>query len=1098
MLGVGWCGSVLTAADHRIDFFEQKIRPVLVEHCYECHSQLGTRRKGGLLLDSAAGVLKGGDSGPVLRPGKAHESPLIRAIRYGDRELQMPPKGRLPESVIADLVRWIDDGAFDPREGQMGVAKVIASRTNTEHWAFQPIQAKGIPAGKSAHPIDRFIEERLARIGLSIGAEAERRTLIRRVSFDLTGLPPEMSAIHAFLQDTEPGAYERLLDRYLASPQYGERWGRWWLDVARYADTNGQDENKVMANAWRYRDWVIRSFNRNQPFDSFIIDQLAGDLVSTNGVDEKSIFDRWTATGFLVLGPKMLAEQDKPKLLMDLVDEQIEVTTRAFLGLTVGCARCHDHKFDPVSARDYYALAGIFRSTKTMDNLNFVSKFNERQITDRLALDAREFYFRQVEAVKSSLAFALRQANQSLLDRWRALLPQVVDRSLAGHSVEDLSLPNPVALERLKSVLLSESSSNQIGRTLRRLANDPGALAAAFSEAEVTGQNQNERVAVGKVGAGFRATGTTFIERDSSPVLEPNQLTVETWFQTPSFSTQGDARRWLVSKNSNEESEGHYALVLDGARAGAYLNVGGGPKNIFTVWSSEGLLKPGQWHHLALTYDGSTFRLFVDGKPAGKTVVGRTRVPGKGPLVLGRRGDGYGGFKGVLDDVWIFSRALNKAEIETRFRNLGSGSLEGSVAHWDFNSLTESEARFYALIELRDFLIGSGGVFALPSDPRPYYPASVRDRIRALEDEKERMTANAPPPLAMVLAVEEGKPVSLPIHVRGSHLNLARDPVPRGFIRGVGQTRAGAISENRSGRLELASWLIDETNPLTARVLVNRIWQGHFGEGLVRSSDNFGVRGEVPSHPELLDWLAQEFIRSGWDVKYLHRLILKSAAWRQTGLVVPLGATAVALDPDNRLLGRFPRQRLEAEMIRDALISVSGQLDLAIEGSLVNWKNDEYTPEDTVSAETLRRSVYLPVVRDRVYDVFTLFDFANPSVGTSRRTPTVVSHQALFFLNSPLVKSAADKLARLVIVSSPSDRTDRIKLAVERVWGRLPTLTEQRMAESFLKTLEPLGSDEISLQSWAAWCQVLLLRMNLFTESSRAYGETIWPRAFRL
>ena len=350
----------------------------------------------------------------------------------------------------------------------MGGAKVITSRTNTAHWAFQPIKAIGIPEGKSAHPIDRFIEERLARVGLSIGAEAERRTLIRRVSFDLTGLPPEMSAIHAFLKDTEPGSYDRLLDRYLASPQYGERWGRWWLDVARYADTNGQDENKVMANAWRYRDWVIRSFNRNQPFDSFIIDQLAGDLVSTNGVDERSIFDRWTATGFLVLGPKMLAEQDKPKLLMDLVDAQIEVTTRAFLGLTVGCARCHDHKFDPVSARDYYALAGIFRSTKTMANLDFVSKFNERQITDRLALEARESHFRQVEAVKASLDSALRQANQSLLDRWRTLLPQVVDRSLAGHSVEDLSLPNPVALKRLKSVLLSESPSNQIGRDLRQ------------------------------------------------------------------------------------------------------------------------------------------------------------------------------------------------------------------------------------------------------------------------------------------------------------------------------------------------------------------------------------------------------------------------------------------------------------------------------------------------------------------------------------------------------------------------------------------------------------------------------------------------------
>ena len=594
------------------------------------------------------------------------------------------------------------------------LASVGLIGAETSHWAFQSIRTPSLPTGtQHGHPLDRFLESRLQQSGLSYAPRADRRTLIRRVTYDLTGLPPTPDEISAFLAESAPDAFERLVDRLLASPGYGERWGRWWLDLARYADTNGQDENKVMANAWRYRDWVIQAFNRNQPFDQFITHQLAGDLLSTNGVPASEIYGRWTATGFLVLGPKMLAEQDKPKLVMDLVDEQIDVTTRAFLGLTVGCARCHDHKFDPIPARDYYALAGIFKSTRTMTNLAFVSKFNERPV---------------------------------------------------------------------------------------------------------------------------------------------------------------------------------------------------------------------------------------------------------------------------------------------------------------------------------------------PTD----------------ED-----------PKALALAVEDDRTVDLPVHLRGSHLNLAKDPVPRGFIRVATSGSNATLPQDHSGRLELARWLTGDGNPLTSRVIVNRIWQAHFGEGLVRTPDNFGLRGEQPSHPELLDWLATEFRRSGWDVKHLHRLLLTSAAWQQGGLGVLDSASRQrgdVADPENRLLWHFPRQRLEAEMVRDAVLAVSGRLESTMGGTLVSaWKNDDYAPTDEVSATSRRRSVYLPIVRDRVFDVFTLFDFANPSVGTAKRTPTVVSHQALFFLNSPMVKESAHALAD----SLCAHPTDRVRRAYEIAFGRPSTAEEESKALEFVTRIRRGGDVASERIAWASWCQVL-------------------------
>jgi len=623
---------------------------------------------------------------------------------------------------------------------------------------------------------------------------------------DLIGLPPTWEEVAHFESDSDARALERIVDRLLASPHYGERWGRWWLDVARYADTNGQDENKVMANAWRYRDWVIQAFNRNLPVDLFITQQLAGDLLPTPAKASDAA-DAITATGFLVLGPKMLAEQDKPKLMMDIIDEQIDTVGRAFLGLTLGCARCHDHKYDPIPTRDYYALAGIFKSTRTMENLAFVSKFHERVIAPPEKLLAQQAHQKQIEDLTQRIADATRDANAALLESWK-----------------------------------------------------------------------------------------------------PN-----------------------------------------------------GPKD-------------------------------------------------------------------------------------------------------------------------------------LPKNPRSLYPEAVQAAITEWECEKVYLQGRAPAPLEMALGVTESGPTNVPVHLRGNHLKLAPIAVPRGFPQlPNGSASIPAIPDSQSGRLELARWITDPANPLTSRVFVNRVWQAHFGEGLVRTPDNFGLRGEPPSHPALLDWLATEFQRSGWDLKALHRIVVLSATYQQSTRRTDADSERISpsdrspgsdpvdsIDPDNRWLSYFPRRRLDAEMIRDGILHVSGRLDPTPGGSLVEWKNDEYTPGDTVSPVSVRRTIYLPIVRDRVYDALTLFDFANPSVTTAKRVPTVVAQQALFFMNSALVKDSALSLARLIEKDPGLDSSKKIQRAFLRVLGRSPTPAEATRAVGFLESVAAGdGPDKPSTtapasEPFVVLCQALL------------------------
>jgi len=814
--GFGWALPAAEPAREHLDFFEKKVRPVLVERCYECHSAAAKKNKGGLTLDTREGLLKGGDTGPALVAGDPEKSRLIEAVRYKNRDLQMPPKSPLSPDQVRDLEQWVKLGAPDPRTeavAQTSARRALTVEEGRQFWAFQPLANPTVPKvgnrqSAITNPIDAFINAKLAEKKLSAAAPADRRSLIRRATFDLTGLPPTPEEVDAFLADKSPDAFAKVVDRLLASTAYGERWGRHWLDVARYADSNGLDENVAFGNAWRYRDYVVNSFNADKPYNRFVQEQLAGDLLPAESMPQRH--EQLTALGFLSIGPKLLAEPDKVKLEMDMIDEQIETLGRAFLGMTFGCARCHDHKFDPVPTADYYALAAIFKSTRTMDDLKTIAKWHEPEVATPAERAMVEAHQKKVADQKAAIAKLVATANKSL----------VTDK----------------------------------------------------------------------------------------------------------------------------------------------------------------------------------------------------------------------------------------------------------------------------------------GLKEVPKNPESQYPTNVVAELKQLREALTKLEKDAPE-LPSTMGVTDATNVvkAMPVHIRGSHLTLGQ-PIPRGFpqVMQVASLRA-EMPATQSGRLELARWLASAEHPLTARVMVNRIWRWHFGQGLVASTDNFGVLGERPSHPELLDWLARKFIAEGWSVKAMHRLIMASAAYQRGSqysvssvqysvggkpaarvtenwkLNTEHSSRAALTDPENKLLSHFPLRRLEAEAVRDSVLFLAGALDRTMGGKTIPVKNREFffnhTSKDATTYDSPRRALYLPVVRNNVYDLFEQFDFPDPAVPNGNRNATVVAPQALLMLNSDLVAKSAEKFATALLATARDD-VRRIELAYLRAYARPPTAKELARARKFLADFKP--DSAASPSAWGVLCQSLL------------------------
>ncbi|MCX6602687.1 MAG: PSD1 and planctomycete cytochrome C domain-containing protein [Acidobacteria bacterium] len=829
--------------------FETRIRPILATRCYGCHS--AAKRTSGLAVDSKSGLESGGSRGTAIRPGDPAASLLLKAISYADPALKMPPDGKLPDSVIADFRAWIARGAEDPRTTLAPTAPVASMdwERARKHWAFQPI---GAPA--KAQSIDALLTARIQHANLPFAPPADRPTLLRRITFDLTGLPPSPAELQQFLHDQSPGAYQKVVDRLLASPRYGERWARHWLDLVRFAETNGHEFDFYKDEAWRYRDYVIRAFNQDLPYNTFVHEHVLGDAISPQRLSPDGQHqDSTIASGFFGLGEERNGATDLEEVRGEMRDSKIDVFGKTFLGLTIACARCHDHKFDPIPTTDYYALGGVFDSTRTT---------------------------------------------------------------------------------------LASISSPQVRATIE----------AALAQSE-------------------RPPPPAF----PSPELRPN----DQLFDLRQFYRSGAA----FPEGPSIDSSRSLTNQLTG------------------IMVSRSFVPTRKFIHIRLA--GTLYKP-VREEPSQLAVT--IFAPGRYP-------------KGVA----------GSGDRKFRWRTITLQEEIKQVCHLEIaDRRTDGHIAVTAI------------VFSDSKEPPPDPP----EALASLPTE-----FNTPIPAETFGRITyEDVAHNLRVHERGSHFNLGAE-VPRGFLQVLDSSAPSSFS-NGSGRASLALALTGPSAPLLARVMVNRIWQHHFGEGLVRTVDNFGKSGERPSHPELLDFLAHQFVANRWSVKVLHRLILLTQAYQRDS------AAPHPNDPQNRLLSHMSVRRLDAESVRDAILSVSGSLDPATGGPSIPVHVSEYQvgrgkpPSGALDGKG-RRSIYLEVRRNFLTPVLLAFDYPLPSSTIGRRLVSTVPAQALTLMNNEFVISQSAQWAARIAAAYPDPRR-RLDAMFFEIFARPPLPSERDRIATFL------------------------------------------------
>ncbi len=1052
------------ATASKAEWFETKIRPLLAARCFSCHG--AEKVKGGLRLDNATDFREGGDSGPVVVAGKPDESSLITAVRYhGD--LKMPPKGKLTDPEIATLTEWVRKGAEWP---DLAVTKPKSAATATagpanadakKFWAFQPVREPALPGNKTngwaTSPIDRFILSGLEAKGLSPAPQANRRDLIRRATFDLIGLPPTVAEIEAFENDKSADAFAKVVDRLLASPRYGERWGRHWLDLARYADSNGMDENVAHEHAYRYRDYVIGAFNADRPYDEFLTEQIAGDLMPASK-DESVNSRRLTATGFLVIGPKMLAEDDPVKMEMDIIDEQVDTVGRVFMGLTLGCARCHDHKFDPLPTADYYGLAGIFKSTKAMQNYKVVAMWNERPLGTKAENEALAAHKEKVKTQDEAIKRFVTSETKAVVKDARERL---ADYMLAGWKLsqtQGVSKREPFIKNNPPGAIVREAEAFDRGNVLIDKSTYGTSIGVILNKGELPNfaeyDLQVPTAGIYQLEIRLAAAASRPVRLILNGVQSGSEVAGEmtgTWYP--------DSQTWVFAGlhtlaagklTVRLESDGPFPHFDKFGFAPLPVPAGVDPEWLkpVNVLAKERKLNP----RLMELWRDEFVKAKMDPKSIYAIWFDRERVASEWKASL------------------LHEPAPKSAEdLAKRFAELAKEAAEATPAK-------KASTPFLAALDRA--MTGQGNPFSLNRREEKFLNPESRAELKK---RREALAAleKAAPPVSEVMSVEERQIQDIKICIRGNHTTLGT-LVPRHFPVVLGIATQPLPGSGQSGRLELANWLANPAHPLTARVMANRIWQGHFGEGLVRSPDNFGMLGERPDNPELLDWLSRRFIDAKWSIKAMHRLIMLSSTYQMS---TKFDAHANEADPDDRLLWRMPRRRLEAEAVRDALFAVSGDLDTTMGGSLLSAKNHAYVNSTVMNAtlpfESPRRAVYLPIIRSGLYDVFQAFDFADPSASNGKRIPTTVAPQALFMLNDRVVIRASESIARRLL-ATPADEAKRVESAYLTILGRKPSADEARRAREYIvkfdRELATLNTpaNERAQKAWQTFAQALL------------------------
>ena len=1046
--------SLATNADEetakRIEFFENRIRPVLVEHCYECHSSRSKGLKGGLFVDSSKGLRMGGDSGPAITLGDSKTSLLMQAIRYESTE--MPPKGKLPDSVIADFAQWIDSGATDPRIDESPVEKhAIDIDKFRSFWSFAPPKDPAIPKVTRSdwpiNPIDHFILSELEKRGLRPVAAAEKRALIRRATFDLTGLPPTPAEVESFLADTEPTAFEKVVERLLRSPAYGERWGRYWLDVARYSEDQAHTFSVTPnTNGFRYRDWVISAMNSDMPYDLFVKRQIAGDLIASN---EEERFEQLPALGYFGLGAQYYKNSDAAKAAADELDDRIDTLTRGFLGLTVSCARCHDHKFDPIPQQDYYSLAGIFQSTR----------LHTAPLVPQPEVDAYQKYQKQIKELEKEIAQIIEsegpRAREAEVDRIAAYMIAVWktqrQKELAklGKVAEEAEL-NAKTLKRWGEFLSKDET-----RSITALSAWYDAVHGA-SQGEVK-PSDSEPFAV----PDSLITASNKFQRYASLLLRQRdaQLTADEKQELSQFIDQGNSIFRSVPVTKSEP-----AVSIDVDITGA--------KQLFLVVSDgdNGIsCDHADWAEPVLVMDGGSELKLTEIKwRETKTSFGEIHV---NQSVNGQQirigGTSYQFGLGTHATSMI---AYDLPQGARRFRAIGgldnSGTDQegdcGKNARIQFSVYTETPRDIASTQpDLLARLFGEKGLFVVDeAQLEKHLSAEHAEQLSKKRESLQELKKTTPAMYPTAHVIAESKPADMKIFIRGNPANQG-EVAPRRFLRILSEEEPKAYSDG-SGRRQLAEAIASKDNPLTARVMVNRIWQHHFGTGIVGTPDNFGALGEKPTHPELLDYLTYRFLESGWSIKAMHREIMLSATYQ---LSTQQNEDNLNIDADNRYLWRMNRRRLEVEAWRDALLSVSGKLDPHMEGASTNLAD----PKNS------RRTVYAFISRHELNNMLRLFDFPDANITASTRAETTVPQQQLFVLNSPFMIEQAKAFAKRLKAEAGDDIDARVRYAFTLAFSRPVGDVELKLANQYLAVAShDTEKDKNTMDRWERYAQVLL------------------------
>lgn len=989
--------TVASAAEPSKDdlaFFENRIRPLLVENCQKCHG--AKKQESGLRLDHREMMLAGGDRGAAIDLADAGASLLLKAVRH-EGDLKMPEK-KLPQPAIADLAEWIRRGAPWPAEAKTATTLRSGPITKEERlfWSLQPPKESPLPEVKDASrintPVDRFVTAAWEKNGLTPSMPADKRTLLRRATFDLTGLPPELEEVNVFVADDSPDAFAKTIDRLLASPAYGERWGRHWLDVVRYADTAGETADYPVKEAYRYRNYVIESLNRDKPYNEFVREQIAGDILARTAPRERYA-ELVTATGYLAISRRFGFDSENYHHLT--IQDTIDTLGQSFLGLTLGCARCHDHKFDPVTTSDYYALYGIFESSRYAFP-GSEQKQKVRAMAPLMPPEEAAVAWRKYDDRFAVLAKQLETAKQGV--------PSVKVRSLddidgdfelqgvsAGGSRGVLVPPWTYAGEPL--------ITNGAQSPLKNIYRGGGVGAM------LPGGDGEHSVAQAIPAYLAKDAKTLFVSFDFK--MAPAQA-----------GSKGEYRFFVGNGTSSPAAEIFISSEAVFVRSGDEVK-------------ETRKLKPGQWYQAQVNLDlaAGTWQAIIaaPGDPF-------TSQPLK--LASGFRGD------------------VNHLAFDAH------GHLPGPRPMLEIDNIAASRVPFPSVDS------------PLPALPMPEGEIKVPEVLSQLNP----LLENGPCELAY--AVVEGTPGNTHIQKRGEPSKLG-DEVPRRWLDVLGGDVL-AKENAGSGRLELANWLTRKENSLTARVMVNRIWQHHFAQGLVATENDFGTRGSRPTHPELLDFLATRFPADGWSMKKMHRRIMLSGVYQLNS-----AEPATTTDPANQFLSHYPRQRLDAESLRDSLLLLGGNLDRSMGKeqpfpALATWGFTQHNPFTAVY-DSPRRSIYLMTQRLKRHPYLALFDGADTNASTPRRQDTTVPTQSLFLMNDPFVHEQSAGLARRVLASADGEPA-RIRLAYDIVLSQEPTAdditTDQAFLAEYGKQLatSTVAADQRDVAAWSALVRTILTR----------------------